>query len=169
MLAAIEQKTIDSVNTTGLAVSFELALIIRAPVFVLPPIAGDNKLIFLAPPITIPGTGSPSIPANCVVIWELEYDPQVFASLGFQSNGVAPPQIDCLPEGLTIRESELLYAEGLPTRWRMEVVNGVSGLQSFKYFLNVEGILNNLIQSQTPIPVTGHHDPTIVVTQEPIG
>jgi hypothetical protein len=100
------------------------------------------------------------------VIWELEYDAHVFPSLGFQSDGVASP---ILPEGLTIQESGMLYAEGLPTRRRMEVVNGVSGLHSFKYFLNVKGMLNNLIQSQTLIPVTGHHDPTIVVTQEPIG
>jgi hypothetical protein len=124
----------------------------------LPP--GQEKVFFEDPLIAIPGPSQQS--DLWTVIWTLVPGPGI-TSVFFSTDkaGIEIPQEE-LPPRLQIMESSPVLGE--PSQWQVTFRNNVISANSFNYAINAEAIPDDARQLK-PI----RHDPTIVVTQDPIG
>jgi hypothetical protein len=151
--------TLSQVAAPEPTVTYEKATIIEATVVVYPPAPVDSKPIFEAPLIAIPGSGSPSIPAHSVLIWTLVDGSNAFKTLEFSNPGFKGGQ---LPPGVTLWGPGVL--DVAPKQRLVLVENQVSEPRQFDYTIEI-----NYSYSSSPQELLQtSHDPTIVVTTEPI-
>jgi hypothetical protein len=142
---------------------------IEAPVIVS--LATDGTVSFEVPTITLPGSGSTSMPSYCNVIWTLMDGGAAFTSLSFTGQGMEIPAVTHppLPVGVSILESEGL--EGTPSKWKTCFKNRIQETDEcvFSYTISIQATPKpsaNFNPRSGPVLVS--HDPTIVVTMEPI-
>lgn len=111
---------------------------------------------FEAPLIAIPGPGKGS--DIWTVTWTLEPGPGVVSAIFDKENGISIPQV---PSRLRIRES--FRVPDQPSQWQVTFQNNVISANSFNYV--IKGDVKGADDRWLPFS----HDPTIVVTQDPIG
>ncbi|HSF43905.1 MAG TPA: hypothetical protein VLT87_29205 [Thermoanaerobaculia bacterium] len=159
MPATVEQTTIDQVSAPEPTIRFEESpSIIKATVIVFPPAAPGGDPIFENALVTIPGSGSPSIPAHTVLIWELVDGVNAFDILEFHNVGFGGVQF---PIGLTLWDSGVVDVG--PKKRLVFIKNQVLEPSQFSYTVDINYRLpsGELLQASSP-------DPTIVVATEPI-
>lgn len=149
MQAVQEQSTILPVAGTHPGVTYdEERAVIVATVFASLPPSAQEPLI-TAPVIAIPRT--PSDAQHWTLFWVLMHD-QTIDSASFGDNGIAFS--GSMAVGVTMTDP----VQVSPTQWSVEIVNQAKLLSAFSYTIEV-----------TATGRTITHDPTIVVTPEPMG
>ncbi|HEY0514052.1 MAG TPA: hypothetical protein VGH73_19245 [Thermoanaerobaculia bacterium] len=162
-------------NPTGPTVTYRFAdpldpqsaLTIEVSVIIFPPVVNGGDPIFEAPMIAIPGSISSS--AGCDVIWTLVDGINAFTNLDFsnttEQQGIVIPSAKHpqIPDGVGILASSVDPSTDPPAsnQWRVRIQNQVSEIGSFAYTIAILYDLGNG-------PLSAGHDPTIVVTPEPI-
>ncbi len=130
--------------------------------------AATKELVVHAPLIAIPKGGKPS---PWTLLWKVLPDPTTVSKASFRSatEGVEIPEDyngPNLPPKVTISRLEPVPSPDAqpPKHWTATIANTVRSSNSFHYILSVKG---------TPLGTTQamfkRHDPTIVVTPDPMG
>lgn len=144
-------------------------LAVNVTVLVLPPTTLGGPPIFRSPMIALPGGGTPTAPIHCAVTWTLVDANFAFSKLEFEATGgiaipsEAHPQ---MPDLVQVLASSRVDANHKV--WLVTFGCAVPSVAEFHYDLSVSYCLG-------PCPDSGaqfaqaSHDPTIVVTPEPIG
>jgi len=161
--AARIQQVEDVETTTGPTVTYDSTnQTIAATVIVSLP-SGAEDLVYDTPLIGIPGPGE--LGPRWTVFWNLQLGDGL-SSVSFPaSDGIVVPATGTtLPPHVTPSGSQMGASS---TQWQVTIENTVTGANSFNYDITAVG---------TPVQVstlasftTTTHDPTIVVTKDPIG
>lgn len=123
-------------------------------------VLGD--LVVQAPIISIPGPGTTGEPSIWTVLWEAKPDPATLSSASFDSQGILIPALNTsMPFGVSLLSLEPVSS---PDGIEVTLENDVTSDGSLNYTVSVTG--TRIGEGQ---PRYKQHDPTIVVTQEPIG
>ena len=120
----------------------------------------DHPLHFDAPAFCVPGSGSPDIAVTWNVIWTV-LPGSGLDSVKFIDVGLQTPALDShLPDG--VNPISPLPVEGNEDMMQALINHTVLSVNSFNYRMFVKGQ-----QGDTIMPDS--HDPTIVVTLDPMG
>ncbi len=174
MTAIMEPMPIDQMDPPPLTVTMGAPLSGGSPVITIevPVIvsqAADGTINFDVPTITLPGSGSDSIPSYCTVIWTLEAGENV-TSVSFTGQGMELPAVGHppLPAGVSILESQ--GVDGAPNQWKTCFKNRIHGPnEPFAYTISINAAFNPGPSANFSLgPGPFSHDPTIVVTLDPI-
>ncbi|HEX3128177.1 MAG TPA: hypothetical protein VH394_12680 [Thermoanaerobaculia bacterium] len=164
MPAIMEQTTVDQCETPEPTAIFDReGRLITAEVIVSWD-SIEDKLIVQAPIIDIPGPGTEDEPSPWTVLWKLMPDCSTIQLATFNSSSqgvIIPGPTSVLPLGVSLLESE---PGETPDQWRVLIENKARSLSSFNYDLAITGTLIS-----ADIKHHRDHDPTIVVTPDPIG
>jgi len=119
--------------------------------------------IQVSPGIFIPGSGAPDKPSIWTMIWNVKCDATLeSASFENRSQGIAIP--GGLPPGIAILTSGPSVLGSLPGQWTITFENSLTTQppQTFNYDILIQAQSNGTKQLRK-------HDPTIVVTKDPMG
>jgi hypothetical protein len=160
MLAAIARPTAVEAAIEKPDVAFNAGQrMIAATVIVSLPL-GATEPIFEAPLIAIPGPGQGS--DLWTVIWTLVPGPGIISATFNKEHGITFSMEEPFPPNLRIKES--FQVPDHPDQWQTTFQNNVISAHSLRYFIHVE-----LVRATDRQRLFFRHDPTIVVTQDPIG
>jgi hypothetical protein len=160
MPASVEQTTVDPVNGLYPTVTYDHQdkLITATVIVAWDAVEGD--LVVHAPLIAIPKGGESLL---WKVLWEVLPDATTLQSAGFDSTSAGveiPAQNTEMPLGVSLRT----LGPGLtPDQFQATIENGVASDSSLSYTLFLQGTRIGEIQ-----PSFKKHDPTIVVTLDPM-
>jgi hypothetical protein len=161
MLATLERPTTQQLDTT-LAPSVIYDSVnhkIHATVIVSQ--SSPNNLKFDAPIIGIPGSGSPELTATWDVIWTV-VPGSGLDSVNFYGQGILiPADGSDLPAGV-IKPIPTAPVPDRPDQWTATITHHVGDVNSFGYTMFVQG-------NGGGKTISDFHDPTIVVTLDPMG
>jgi hypothetical protein len=155
----------DVITTTGPTVTYDAGnQTIAATVIVSLP-SGAEDLVYDTPLIGIPGPGE--LGPRWTVFWNLQLGDGL-SSVSFpESDGIVVPATGTtLPPHVTVTPSSS-HMGSSSTQWQVTIENTVTGANSFNYDITAIGIpvqVSTLASFKTTT-----HDPTIVVTKDPIG
>jgi hypothetical protein len=166
MLAMMEKTTVDPVTgvlPTLPTVTYDhLGKLITATVIVRLDTITD-ELVVQAPLVAIPKGGES---LRWTVLWTIQPDATLQSASFYSAIEGVEIQGQNIPPGVILLMSGPGQSQDplFPDQWQVTIENDVAGPNSFRYTLSVTG---------TPIgtaqPRFKKHDPTIVVTPDPIG
>jgi hypothetical protein len=161
MVSTLEQSAAQ-LNTTQLpSVTYDVSQKkISVTVIVSKP-SGSTDLTFDAPIFGVPGSGSSGVSATWTVTWTV-VPGDGLDSVSFNSPGIVIPAAgSSLPD----RVSDPVDTEAVPEssdQWQATIVQQVTDVNAFSYTLSVTGDIGGTL-------ILDSHDPTIVVTLDPMG
>jgi hypothetical protein len=159
MVSTLKQSAAQLNTTQSPSVSFDVSQkTIAANVIVSKP---ATDLIFDAPIFGVPGSGSSGVPVTWTVTWTVVAGDGL-DSVSFTSPGIVIPATgSSLPDGVSGPVDTNSVADN-PAQWQAAITQAVTDVNAFNYTLIVEADSEG-----TKVP--GSHDPTIVVTLDPMG
>lgn len=176
-MLAMEQTTIDQVNTLEPTVTYELeSFTIHATVIAF---NDPNGNLNIKPPvIAVPGTGS-TTPSVWTVVWTVVPDLTSLASVSFNDPGIVIPSASSsLPDNVSLPSGVGPGPDPLTQR-QVGISNGCTFANAFSYDISISGSLNSISGSLNGVtfyfstadqaPESRTIDPTIAVVKEPMG